>query len=110
MIDKKTINALLVTLEQDLNDLSDLSQTSRVAVELDQPSVGRLSRMDALQQQAMHKATEQKRQYDLSRIAMARQRLDSGEYGLCLECGTEIPQKRLEIDPIAEKCINCAEN
>ena len=109
MIDKKTINALLDTFEQDLEALSSLSEVSRVPVELDQSSVGRLSRMDALQQQAMHKATEQKRQYDLTRITMARQRLKDGEYGLCVDCGDEIPEKRLEIDPVAEKCIDCAE-
>ena len=35
-------------------------------------------------------------------------RLDEGEYGLCLECEEEIPLRRLEVDPAALFCIDCA--
>ena len=88
--------------------MSDLSAQSRKPVVLDQQSVGRLSRMDAMQQQAMNQATEQKRRADLMRIEAAERRLRDGEYGYCEECGEEIAQGRLEIDPMAERCVNCA--
>jgi DnaK suppressor protein len=77
-------------------------------VALDQQSVGRLSRMDAMQQQAMSQATELKRQRDLVRVEAAERRLRDDEYGYCEECGEEIPDGRLEIDPMAEFCVGCA--
>ncbi len=88
--------------------ISDLSSQSRDAVTLDQQSVGRLSRMDAMQQQAMSKATEQKRQLELVRIEAAERRLRDEDYGYCEDCGEQIPDGRLEIDPMAEHCVNCA--
>ena len=93
---------------RELEGLSDLSRESRDTVTLDQQSVGRLSRMDAMQQQAMNQATERTRQRDLMRIQAAIVRLDDGEYGYCIDCGEEIPDKRLEIDPMAERCVKCA--
>ncbi len=92
----------------ELESLSSLSQDARSVVELDQQSVGRLSRMDAMQQQAMNQATERTRQSDLNRIKMAVARLEEDEYGYCSDCGEEIADGRLEIDPMAERCIKCA--
>ena len=56
----------------------------------------------------MNQATEQKRKHDLVRIDAAERRLRDGDYGYCNECGEEIPDGRLEIDPMAESCVNCA--
>ena len=92
----------------ELEELSKISREARSTVELDQQSVGRLSRMDAMQQQAMAEATERTRQLDLVRIDQAEQRLRDGEYGYCVDCDEEIPDGRLAIDPMAERCVNCA--
>lgn len=92
----------------ELEDLSVISREARDTVALDQQSVGRLSRMDAMQQQAMAEAQERNRARDLTRIEMAERRLKDDEYGYCAECGEEIADKRLAIDPMAERCINCA--
>jgi len=80
----------------------------RGAVELDQQSVGRLSRMDAMQQQAMAEAEARRRQGDIARIDAALQRIDSGEFGWCLRCGEPIARRRLDVDPAASACIACA--
>ncbi|MFK7841022.1 MAG: TraR/DksA family transcriptional regulator [Sphingorhabdus sp.] len=77
-------------------------------VELDQQSVGRLSRMDALQQQEMAQAEARRRTSDLARIEMALTRMTKDEYGWCAECGDPIAFRRLEIDPAAALCISCA--
>ena len=87
---------------------SQQAAESRKTVELDQQSVGRLSRMDAMQVQEMAKAQEARRRRDLVRIEMAERRLADGDYGWCADCGEAIPDKRLEIDPMAEKCVRCA--
>lgn len=98
---------LLSAKREELLLASSTAADARKVVELDQQSVGRLSRQDALQQQAMAKAQEQLRQRELQRIEQAMQRLEEGEYGYCLQCGEEIATARLAIDPMAELCINC---
>jgi RNA polymerase-binding transcription factor len=107
-IDTNHAQERLSSLKAELEQQSDQSSGSRAPVELDQQSVGRLSRMDAMQQQQMAAAQERARRRDLARIEMAERRLAGGDYGYCIECGEEIPEKRLAIDPMAEKCIRCA--
>jgi len=107
-IDLKSAKTLLEALRDELEGLSSLSKGARDTVVLDQQSVGRLSRMDAMQQQAMNQATERTRQRDLNRIKAAMARMVDGEFGYCIDCGEEIAKRRLEIDPMAERCINCA--
>lgn len=92
----------------ELEELSRLSESTRRPVALDQQSVGRLSRMDAMQQQAMAAASERARRRDLTRIELAERRLAEGEYGYCIDCGEEIAERRLAIDPMAEHCVQCA--
>lgn len=46
---------------------------------------------------------------ELAKISAALQRLDSGDYGICVECGLPIKQGRLEVHPYADECIDCAE-
>ncbi len=87
----------------------DAGEASTRVVELDQSKVGRLSRMDAMQVQAMAQANAQRRQAMLRDIGAALRRLDAGEYGYCEECGEAIDPKRLEINPSAAMCIVCAD-
>ncbi|SLN21774.1 RNA polymerase-binding transcription factor DksA [Pseudoruegeria aquimaris] len=77
-------------------------------VMLDQQAVGRLSRMDALQQQAMAQATQARRNAERARIMAALARFADGEYGYCVECGDAIEEPRLELDPSTPKCLDCA--
>jgi DnaK suppressor protein len=109
LVDIKKAKLRLQSVQNDLEAISELSSDSRAPVKLDQQSVGRLSRMDAMQQQAMAQAQERNRQRDLVRIEMAHRRILEDEYGYCANCGDEIPDKRLEIDPMAERCVRCAE-
>ena len=88
--------------------LSEGAKDSRKPVELDQQSVGRLSRQDALQQQAMAKAQDARRAGELRKIEAALRRVDEGEYGYCAECGEAIAPKRLAIDLTATRCAPCA--
>ena len=90
-------------------DLEDeLGRQGQQTVELEQQSVGRLSRMDALQNQAMAKAGQVRRNQMRLRIAAALKRLEEGEFGYCIDCGESIPAKRLELDPTVPKCLSCA--
>lgn len=106
--DAKKAKARLAALRAEIEQFLALGAEAGAPVELDQVAVGRLSRMDAMQQQAMAQAAERSRQRDLVRIEMAERRLAEGEYGYCEECGEPIADKRLDIDPMAERCIRCA--
>ena len=103
------MRAKLVALRRHLESLASTSQQSSEVVELDQSRVGRLSRMDALQAQAMAQASGRRRAVMLQRIGAALTRLDSGDYGFCASCEEAIDPKRLEFDPAATLCIACAE-
>ncbi len=102
------LQKMLERRSQELRALIESTKDSRSPVELDQVAVGRLTRMDALQRQAMAQAT--KRQYlaELNRIDAALKRAAAGEFGLCVSCGEEIAQKRLSVDPTAATCFACA--
>ena len=107
-VDESHARDTLLKLREELEAFSEISEEARATVTLDQQSVGRLSRMDALQGQAMAQAAERQRRADIQRISAALKRLDDGDYGYCVECGEEIAEKRLEVDPAAAFCINCA--
>ncbi|MEO1578144.1 MAG: TraR/DksA C4-type zinc finger protein [Pseudomonadota bacterium] len=85
-----------------------LGAESQEPVTLDQQSVGRLSRMDALQQQAMAQATQRRRTTQRSRIIAALARIGAGEYGDCTACGDDIAKARLNHDPALPLCLSCA--
>ena len=100
--------ATLLAERATLKESSAATSDSRTPVTLDQQSVGRLSRMDALQVQAMAQAEEERRQHRLRLISAALSRLDDGEYGYCMTCGIDIPEKRLSVDAAAAQCVDCA--
>ena len=70
--------------------------------------VGRLSRMDAMQGQAMAEEVKRRRDQELARIEAAFERMQEDEFGFCLNCGEEIAEKRLILDPSISLCSKCA--
>lgn len=100
--------ARLEALKAELLALSQDAREDRKPVELDQQSVGRLSRLDSMQVQAMMKAADSRRAKEIRRIDAALKRVEEGEYGWCVECGEAIAPKRLEADPAAPRCAECA--
>lgn len=98
----------LVAMRQELERIADAGDDPAAVVQLDQTKVGRLSRMDALQAQAMARASGQRRAALLREIGAALRRIDDGCYGECERCETAIDPRRLEADPTARLCIDCA--
>lgn len=105
---ENTVRQRLQALKAELIALSETAAEDRKPVGLDQQSVGRLSRQDSLQVQAMAKAADARRAAEIRRIDAALARVDAGEYGYCVECGEAIDPKRLHIDPAAPRCQGCA--
>ena len=104
----ETFRQQLLQLQQDLAALKTSGEDAARVVELDQTSVGRLSRMDALQGQAMSQEQGRRRELELQKIKAALRRIESGDYGYCLACDEPVAIKRLTLDPAATLCIDCA--
>ncbi len=94
----------------ELNDLAETGDAAAKPVELDQTRVGRLSRMDAMQAQAMSIETKRRREDEVLRVNAALERINNGHFGNCLECDEPIPTARLTFDPSTLLCISCAAN
>ena len=60
-------------------------------------------------QQEIEFALIQMKAETLDQINQALSRLDEGAYGYCLECGEEIPERRLRALPFAIRCKDCEE-
>ena len=108
MTDSEHVRERLLRLRAELEAVTAIGDESAAVVELDQSKVGRLSRMDAMQAQAMAQASSQRRQQMLRNITAALGRLERDEYGDCQSCDEPINPKRLEFDPTATLCVNCA--
>jgi DnaK suppressor protein len=98
----------LIGLRAKLVEISKTGAEAAGVVELDQSRVGRLSRMDAMQAQAMSQASGRRREETLQMIEHALKRIEDDQFGLCRACQEPIAHKRLESDPTALLCIDCA--
>ncbi len=99
---------LLIQQQKELITLKMTARESAKTVNLDQSSVGRLSRMDAMQSQAIAKESQRRREIQLTRIEAALERIADGEFGYCASCEEEINNRRLQVDPANPFCVNCA--
>ena len=102
------LELLLIKRREVLESIGESTTQAAKPVELDQTRVGRLSRMDAIQRQAMAQESERRRQLELQRVANALSRMKDDDYGYCLSCGDLIAVERLTVDPCATQCIACA--
>ena len=109
-LDPTQIASMRTLLEQERRELHaqlELGNDAARPVKLDQQSVGRVSRIDAIQQQQMALASQQQAEKQLRRVELALQRVDAGEYGICQDCEEPILFARLQAQPFASLCIDC---
>ena len=98
-------------LEERLKDIVEGQENKKpgtAPIELDQARIGRLSRMDAIQQQAISKADFRLTDMERQRIQSALARMRADEYGYCIICEEDIAEGRLQFDPSVLFCISCA--
>ena len=104
------LEQLRADLEAELESLERSMKVTDIGlkpVELDQTAVGRLSRMDELQNQAMTKNLREREDVKLGSLQQALRRIEDGTYGRCTECGEGIPVARLEVFPETATCMQC---
>lgn len=99
----------LLEYKESLLEDSETNEAAAETVELDQTRQGRLSRMDALQGQAMSIAALNRRKKELKKVDQALGRIRENNFGFCEMCDEEIEIKRLEFSPTVTHCIHCAE-
>ena len=99
----------LLDMQWQLKELKTPLKQSSAIVMLDQNSVGRLSRMDAMQAQQMALEAERRRKNSQLQIKAALIRIENDDYGYCEICDEEIILGRLIIDPTVTKCVECCD-
>ena len=101
--------ARLLQMRAALTSLEDVRKAGSAVVELDQTRAGRLSRMDALQMQAMAKAGRERAALELRRIEAALARIRNGTFGECAQCAEPIAAQRLASHPAVTMCVSCTQ-
>lgn len=107
--DLEKFKSSLLELQSELATLDSISKGSTATVILDQSSIGRLSRMDALQGQQMALESERRRKQQLLQIKAALVRIENDDFGYCTVCDEEIAIGRLNINPTVTRCVKCSE-
>ncbi len=103
------LHQALLDLRTELQQLLENSSDGAQPVSLDEP-IGRLSRMDAMQQQSMVQANRRTTQTRMTKIEAALRRHTNDKYGLCVSCEEDIGFARLNAQPEAHFCIDCQGN
>ena len=100
------LRAALTELEAELREQLALVEAGSAPVSLDEP-IGRLSRMEARQQQEMAKANTSATKARLKLVARAFEALERGDYGECRSCEELISLRRLRARPESSLCLRC---
>jgi len=108
MIDKealrKKINELIIKSEAEIIDLEDMA-----APVSPENSIGRVSRMDAINNKSVTEAALRNKKEKLSKLKVALSKIDSPGFGLCAMCKHPIREARLIFMPESSRCVRCAD-
>ncbi|CAN5492802.1 hypothetical protein BH23BAC3_BH23BAC3_16000 [soil metagenome] len=100
---KSLTDSLIKTIKEEITELTEL--TKPVSHDA---SIGRLSRMDAINNKAINEKALREKKSTLQKLVRAHERYKENKLGPCLKCGNEIPFGRLKIMPYTTRCIQCA--
>jgi DnaK suppressor protein len=109
-LDSSAVAAYRSILEQRLREVEEalgLAAEGAAPVALDQARVGRLARIDALQQQALAAGRRDALLTERRRLTAATERIRAGHFGICCRCDSEIDDARLRADPATPFCLAC---
>ena len=87
--------------------IASLAETSKPVAP--DNAIGRLSRMEALNDRAVSEASLNAARHKLSRLENALSKVDQPDFGLCVSCDNPIPPGRILLMPEATRCVPCAE-
>ena len=101
-IKKKLVEEIIET-KQKISKYKELTQP--IAPE---NSIGRVSRMDAINNKSVNEAALREALIKLAKLEKIFPQLNSGDFGICINCKKSIPFGRLMIRPESQLCIDCA--
>jgi len=104
----ETARVRLIAVHEELQLLLGLTKSGAKPVSLDEP-IGRLSRMDAMQQQQLVKANRRQHDVRVQQVLAALRRIDDGTFGECRRCEEPISPSRIDARPEAPFCLDCQE-
>ena len=87
--------------------IASLAETSKPVAP--DNAIGRLSRMEALNDRAVSEASLNAARHKLSRLENALGKVDQPDFGICVHCDNPIPSGRILLMPEATRCVPCAE-
>lgn len=106
-LDRKEVKQLIKQeigkVEQIVLDLKDLTQPISP-----ENAIGRVSRMDAINNKSINEASLRKAEEKLSKLKVALSRVEDKDFGICVKCKKAIPVGRIMLVPQSNKCVNCA--
>lgn len=106
--EKATIKAnLLKELEKVQSRIADLKELTRPISP--ENAIGRVSRMDAINNKSVNEATLRTAESKFSNIKLALEKIDEPDFGICRICGQDIPYGRLIVMPGSSRCVRCAQ-
>ena len=96
--------------------LEEISKTEKAILdykELTKPiapenAIGRVSRMDAINNQSVNQAALNTAEIKLNNLKIALSKIDDSDFGVCVKCNKPIPLGRILLIPQAITCVNCA--
>lgn len=100
---KKLIETEIQKVEQNILDLKDLTQPISP-----ENAIGRISRMDAINNKSINEASLRKAEEKWSKLKVALVKVDDKDFGICIRCKNPIPVGRIMLMPQSNKCVNCA--
>ena len=98
-------------IKEKIEDLKEIIKSYQLATQPVSPdnAIGRLSRMDAIQNKSINEAALDNSKQTLSSMERALTMIDDPDFGMCRECEEPIPFARLMIMPESNLCVKCAE-
>jgi len=108
---KEVLEKLKQIIENTIAELNESDIYLEEATQPIEPSIalGRLTRMEAIGEKSVNEAMHIKVKLRLEKLANALDRMNNGQYGICLRCKKEIPYGRLEAIPESLVCVSCLE-
>lgn len=107
---EQELSAIRQKIDQRIEELENLLGDDSEETKPIEPdvSIGRLSRLDSMQMQQMDLEQHRRQEAELQKLKEAQIRIEDGSYGQCVMCRQPIAPARLEAQPDAILCINCA--
>ena len=110
MTDPQNQEAYQKLLQKSLEEIEDYLAKTEESAEAVSPdkSLGRLSRMEAMQDQQLILEARRRKKIQKVAVLSALQRIENGQFGICIFCGKPIASQRLEVAPESSACVSCS--